>query len=341
MKHNQQGLSLVELMIAITLGIVLMTGVVQTFLSSKTVFSTQKGVSRVQETGRLGMEFLARDIREAGYMGCLSRTGINYTSTLNDPDDYEIDFEVGIEASSAAPVSLEHTPISPVLTLRSAAGGGVGIAKNNNSGNLVAINTGATGNGCFSGLCPDDILIITDCSKARVFQATNLKTNSHGVLVVHAASGTPGNKPPASWGGNNADDTFDKGSEIIKIRTRMYYVADADPSDDNVRPGLFMKEGFNPSVELLKNVENMHLEFGVDTNFDGRVDNFVALEQVATVASWADVAAVKVELLVGSSEDNVSPDPRQYEFAGKTVTSADNRIRQVFTSTVGIRSRLN
>ena len=69
-KAEQRGLSLVELMIAIALGMVLMLGVMQMFLSSRVVFSTQQGMSRIQETGRLAIEFLSRDIRMAAYYGC-------------------------------------------------------------------------------------------------------------------------------------------------------------------------------------------------------------------------------------------------------------------------------
>src|SRR5690606_4166664 len=70
---KQQGLSLIELMIAIALGLVLMLGVIQMFLSSREVFSTQQAMSRIQETGRLSIEFMANDIRMAGYAGCADR----------------------------------------------------------------------------------------------------------------------------------------------------------------------------------------------------------------------------------------------------------------------------
>ncbi|RYZ81289.1 MAG: prepilin-type N-terminal cleavage/methylation domain-containing protein, partial [Moraxellaceae bacterium] len=46
---KQKGLSLVELMIAITLGLILMSGVVKVFLNSKSTYSTQQALSRIQE----------------------------------------------------------------------------------------------------------------------------------------------------------------------------------------------------------------------------------------------------------------------------------------------------
>ena len=349
MTYKQQGLSLVELMIALTIGIVLMTGVAQMFLSSKQVFSTQKGVSRVQETGRLAMEFLARDIREAGYMGCLSRTAFNYTSTLNDPDDdYMLDFETAIKATAATAtddlgVNLEPKPIGPVLALRSAAGAGVGLASDKtNKANLDVYNTGESSGGCHSGLCVGDILAITDCAKARVFQASTVQPNKSGteINIVHASAS--GKIPPgnafSNWDDDDPASQFKKGSEVIKIRTRLYYIADADPGDDNVRPGLYMKEGLDPSVELLKNVEEMYLQFGIDTNADSIVDNYVKQD---VVANWNNVLAVKVDLLVASTEDNIATDAKVYDFGEKTgVVSPDKRIRQTFSNTIGIRSRL-
>lgn len=338
---SQRGFSLVELMVAITVGLILMTGVVQMFLSSKTVFSTQQGISRVQETGRLAMEFLAKDIREAGYMGCLSRYNpISYFSTLNDPDEFLVDFQTGIEATMAPPESLGISPLAntPVLIVRTANGGGASLMEKNNltSAQMFIENTGETGDGCWSGVCEGDILVLTDCAKARVFQASNVTGNKGNdkVNIAHSKKNgmTPGNRLSA-WG-NSPTAQFEEGGEVIKIRTLAYYLGE----NTQGRPALFLKEGYDDPVELLEGVENMNLQFGVDTNADARVDNFVEL---AAVGNWDNVLAVRVEFLVQSADDNVSPEPQTYTFAGEEVTAEDRRIRQVFTNTVGIRTRIN
>lgn len=66
-KSSQSGFSLVELMIAMTLSLMLLGAVIQVFLSSKLTSELSNDVSRVQENGRFSLEFLARDIRMAGY----------------------------------------------------------------------------------------------------------------------------------------------------------------------------------------------------------------------------------------------------------------------------------
>lgn len=64
---KQHGLTLVELLIAMALGIFLMAGVLQVFLGSKQTFTTINAQSHMQENGRFAMDFLARTVRHGGY----------------------------------------------------------------------------------------------------------------------------------------------------------------------------------------------------------------------------------------------------------------------------------
>lgn len=64
---RQTGFTLVEIMLAITLSLILIAGVVQVYLSSKTSFRVQNQLSRLQENQRISVEFLQRDIRQAGF----------------------------------------------------------------------------------------------------------------------------------------------------------------------------------------------------------------------------------------------------------------------------------
>src|SRR6056297_957172 len=72
------GFSLVELMVAITLGLLLTAGMIQLFSSSKLTFQTNDALARVQENGRYALEVLKRELREAGTSGfCAGRLDIN------------------------------------------------------------------------------------------------------------------------------------------------------------------------------------------------------------------------------------------------------------------------
>ncbi len=65
-RFYQQGMNLVEIMVAMTLGLVLVGGAGQIFLSNTQAFRLQDSVSNLQQSGRLVMEMMLADIRRAG-----------------------------------------------------------------------------------------------------------------------------------------------------------------------------------------------------------------------------------------------------------------------------------
>lgn len=62
----QAGLSMVELMISLTIGMALLVALIQVFISNRTSFSLQERMGQMQENGRYALSFLQRDIRNAG-----------------------------------------------------------------------------------------------------------------------------------------------------------------------------------------------------------------------------------------------------------------------------------
>lgn len=64
---NQRGISMVEILVAVTISLVLMAGISQIFLSSKTSYNLQDGLGRLQENARYALDTLNRSIGMAGY----------------------------------------------------------------------------------------------------------------------------------------------------------------------------------------------------------------------------------------------------------------------------------
>src|SRR5690606_30860013 len=69
-RRYERGISLVELLIAMALGLMLSLGVIQVFDSHRVSYRTQEALSQVQESARVAMAVLSRDIRLAGFWGC-------------------------------------------------------------------------------------------------------------------------------------------------------------------------------------------------------------------------------------------------------------------------------
>lgn len=66
-RHKVSGLSLVELMIAMVLGLLITAAVVQLFLTNRQTYNVQQGVASIQEQGRFAVDFLAQEMMTAGY----------------------------------------------------------------------------------------------------------------------------------------------------------------------------------------------------------------------------------------------------------------------------------
>ena len=72
--HKQSGMTLIELMVALAIGAFLMIGAITVFMQSRTTFRVTESVSRLQENARFSLEVLEPDIRMAHYWGLTTAT---------------------------------------------------------------------------------------------------------------------------------------------------------------------------------------------------------------------------------------------------------------------------
>lgn len=78
---NRLGFSIVELLIAIFIGIILMLGLVSVFNTTSLLNKTQNGLARLQENGRYALLHIKQNLEQAGYQGCL---GSSIAATATD-----------------------------------------------------------------------------------------------------------------------------------------------------------------------------------------------------------------------------------------------------------------
>ena len=64
---RQSGMNLVELMVAMTLGLLVLLAISSIYIGSRQTFRLQEDNARLQETGRFALEVLGRSVRQAGY----------------------------------------------------------------------------------------------------------------------------------------------------------------------------------------------------------------------------------------------------------------------------------
>ncbi|MET4614597.1 type IV pilus assembly protein PilW [Stenotrophomonas sp. 2619] len=120
--RRMSGMSLVELMIAMVIGLIVMLGVVQVFSASRAAYRLSEGLARVQENSRFAMDSLQRELRMAGHFGCVNdqahslQAPGSLRTTLNITANPALDFThsiQGYEATNTEPnqaVTLSATP---------------------------------------------------------------------------------------------------------------------------------------------------------------------------------------------------------------------------------------
>lgn len=91
--QRNDGFSLVELMIAMLLGLFIIGGVISVFLSNRVAYRQNENLARMQESARYAFEVVGRDIREVGGIACganlaplntLTTPSANWWSSWND-----------------------------------------------------------------------------------------------------------------------------------------------------------------------------------------------------------------------------------------------------------------
>jgi type IV pilus assembly protein PilW len=96
-KIGQKGLTLVEIMIALLLGLFLIAGIGYIFLASKQSYRLNEGLSRLQEDGRFTMEILQTRLRSADYAGCYEDISKGTENVLNTPTNFAWDLTKPVE----------------------------------------------------------------------------------------------------------------------------------------------------------------------------------------------------------------------------------------------------
>ncbi|MGN7612952.1 PilW family protein [Magnetococcales bacterium HHB-1] len=101
-REKSRGLTLVELMISLTLGSLVLLGVMQIFFSFKQTYRMNDSISKLQENGRFANRFIFDLTRMAGFQGCVNSRSSEITTMLNSSETLPYNFFLGLEGFEAA-----------------------------------------------------------------------------------------------------------------------------------------------------------------------------------------------------------------------------------------------
>lgn len=349
------GFSLIELMVAMAISLLLLSGVVAIFLSSRASYETTDRLSRIQETGRFALDQVVDDVRAAGFVGCARAPTYVSNVLTTGTTDVKWNFQDGGLRGFQYVSPGVYTPvIAPMIVaadIPSAANGSdvllVRRPKRDSQPLRLLVDMGASTanltvpNVTTSGLATNDIALIYSCEAQTYFQVRSFVGGviTHGPGGAAAETATTSAAPGNVAGTGDLNFSYRRNAEVVPIETVIYYIraSTAGPAGST---SLWRKIGANTAEELVEGVEQMQLRFGVDTTSDGIVDGPYVTANA--VANWSNVFSVEIGLLVRSLDGyGMDRDQETYQLLDVAVPAAnDNRIREMFTTTTGIRNRL-
>lgn len=324
-RRQALGLSLIELMVALVLGLIVTGSALTLVLTNRQTFTATENLGRVQESARIAFELMNRELRAAGSNPCDSSIPVdnglvdgagNWWSNWSGPwpppavnnspalrgygakEPFpDAGFGLGVQQRIEDTAALELKAAVPI-----SAGNAIVMTDIGNPGNApVQVSS-------LDGLHVGDLLVVCNFNYVTLFRATGFGADSIEHSVGAAASDNASATLP-----QHSSVLFDEGSVVSRLRSTRWYIGanGRDTDGDGVADGrsLFRASLVNNGGvlqtsldEIAPGVTDMHVDYLVA----GAADYVDA----SAVTNWSDpgnsVVAVRVQLTL-EGDDRIGP----------------------------------
>lgn len=336
--RGRRGFSLLELLIATTLGAVLTVAVTQLFTSAGRFNAELVGHARLQESARHALGFLGRSIRGAGYLGC---GGGDPTNGLRGEWRRLVEFDIttpvqGFDALAGGAWQPDLTG----LPLRRGAGaptfrrGGIDPARLRPGSDILVVRRLATPLQALlqpvaaesdplvvaderSALRRDRFAALTRCGGAGLFRVTSVARRGGATTLARAAGGGPfANRGGGLLGGAAFGDAHGPAAAAVGlVLSEIYFVARAAGTNNRGEAAwsLWRKTSAERPAELVRGIDELQVLFGVDESPDDAVVGPERLTPPGAVAGA--VRSVHVTITAGAVHAVGSEPPARRAFA--------------------------
>jgi type IV pilus assembly protein PilW len=316
------GMTIVELLVSMLLGLLLIAGMISAYLSASRHYAYEEQMARMQENGRYAMRLLSREFAMAGFYGGMpSSVGIPAASVGTDcgAGDWALDVRNPLDlindyAGQSPPVS-QHLAAFSCLD-RTA------IAWNTD---LIAIKRTAA-----------------EASLQRGIPAESLTSSTVEAWYLRVVSGIA-----PTWEILRPIDLRSPSRALPALSyweaiSRILFIRKYSEEPGDAIPSLCMETLAGDALTarcLVEGVENLQVEFGVDTDEDGVPNRYIA---APTAAQLQHAVAVKIHLLLRSVGTLPGHrDDKTYHLGVKALPAThDAYLRRVLSSTVLLRNHI-
>jgi type IV pilus assembly protein PilW len=320
----QLGLSLIELMISITIGLLILVALSTLFINQSKARVELDKSNRMIDNGRYALELLSDNLRLAGYYGEFApASGIPVIpATLPDPcsttaSDMAAALQLAVQAyDAAAPTSsISSPPCGLTYT----------------AGSNLTVKPGS------------DILVIRRVSTAPIVQGVAVS----GAYYLQASQCQYDLTPykidtiPANFTLRQKTCTATSTTPYADLRqfvVQVYFVSPNNKVIGGVGDGIptLKRRELDPTTNvfvttpLVEGIDFMQLEYGLDTSNDGVADSYVA---APAVTDWPNVVSVKMHILARNTETTKNyTDTKTYSLGlAGTVGTNDAYKRHAYT----------
>jgi len=246
-QHSSRGLSLIELMVALTIGSLLIIGAVTVYVQSRTTYRVNEQVARLQENARYALSMIEPDIRLANHWGLMS-------------DPLLIGGTVG-NMPIAVPAGAQSCGANFAIDLRLPVDGENG---------AYALGCPVAAVGVAAQAQSDTLILRRASTQAVAADADRLQvytTRQGGSSRIFQGGAAPG---PVV-----VDPLYGPSAEVRDLIVRAYYVSQQSSLGPTI-PALRRKTleggpGLGPHFddeEIMPGIEDMQVQFGLDTGAD-------------------------------------------------------------------------
>jgi len=341
--HRQGGLTLIELMITMVIGVFLLMGTLTVFTQSRSNFRVADSVARLQENARFAMDTIEPDLRLAGYWGGSASPG-------SIPGPTNAAFPAGAVVTcdttdrTAAPATYTTWALNIVNEIQ---------AVDESSGYTHAVlgvpcdpSSGQNG-----AQADSDALVVRHAAGqplAVPIPAANTR------IKVHADQ-TRGQ----FFTGAAAPAGFAPAAQSHDVNVNVYYVdqsSDLDPNTPSLRVKTLVNGGTHQDQELIAGVENLQVQFGVDTDdpndfivdrYVDPIDDIINPTTAGTIAN-ARIMSVRLWMLMrADAQENGFQDRASYQSPDPVINTCaqgdgcdypDNFRRLAVSKTIFLRN---
>ncbi|WAH66060.1 PilW family protein [Xanthomonas hortorum] len=313
-RSGMHGVTLIELMIALILGLLVVGAAIGIFLSNRRTYSATEGLGRVQENVRTAFELMARDVREASGNPCLNNVPIanvvnNKASNWYTNIDNWSSGIVGVDgAFSSGSPSIGTSVGSRVAGTDALQILGAGyevatVASDNTAAATLTLNTTTTA----AGISVGDIVVACNARQSAIFQVSSVA----GSNVMHAVSGvSPGNcstglAMPVCAGSQFA--FVAAGSVVANLHAARWFIGTNARGTRSLYQSQMIYSGgglAQRNDEVLEGVNNLQLQY--------LIKGQTSYVDANAVSDWSTVTAISIRLemldstRVGASGETIS-----------------------------------